>query len=97
MEKTSISYKGFTKPRLIIHGGAGNITPQNLPPEAWAKYRENLIRIFKSTNDLLQNGESALDATTHAVTLFEDCELFNCGKGAVSMSGIGNFSGFDSM
>lgn len=24
-----------------------------------------------------------MDAATQAVTLFEDCELFNCGKGAV--------------
>lgn len=35
--------------------------------------------------DLLERGVSALDAATRAVALFEDCELFNCGKGAVSV------------
>lgn len=73
------------KPRLIIHGGAGNITPANLPAKSWALYKANLLRIYQSTNELLQKGVSALDAATHAVTLFEDCELFNCGKGAVGI------------
>ena len=71
-------------PRLIIHGGAGNITPTNLPSAHWAPYKASLLRIYHDTNRSLQNGVSALDAATQAVTLFEDCELFNCGKGAVS-------------
>ena len=70
-------------PKLIIHGGAGAITRQNLSPEAWAGYSTNLSRIYRSTAALLDKGGSALDAATHAVALFEDCELFNCGKGAV--------------
>ena len=72
------------KPRLIIHGGAGNITRDNLSPEAYAKYAATLRRIHRSTFELLHHGATALDAATHAVTLFEDCPLFNCGKGAVS-------------
>ena len=84
MEKLSTQYNTRTvKHRLIIHGGAGNITPANLPAKSWALYKANLLRIYRSTNELLQKGVSALDAATHAVTLFEDCELFNCGKGAV--------------
>lgn len=70
-------------PKLIIHGGAGAITRENLSPKAWAEYSSNLLRIYRSTAALLDNGVSALDAATHAVRLFEDCELFNCGKGAV--------------
>lgn len=70
-------------PTLIIHGGAGAITRENLSPKAWAEYSSNLLRIYRSTAALLDKGVSALDAATHAVTLFEDCELFNCGKGAV--------------
>ena len=72
-----------TTPRLIIHGGAGNITRQNLPPGNWDIYEAALRRIHRFTFELLQRGATALDAATHAVTLFEDCELFNCGKGAV--------------
>ena len=33
--------------------------------------------------ELLGQGVTALDAATRAVAMFEDCELFNCGKGAV--------------
>ncbi|KAL9131670.1 MAG: hypothetical protein Q9217_000481 [Psora testacea] len=75
-----------TRTRLIIHGGAGNITPSHLPPKQWTLYKSNLLQIYHDTDDLLQKGVSALDAATHAVTLFEDCELFNCGKGAVGYS-----------
>jgi len=73
-----------TKPCLIIHGGAGNITRENLPPEAYARYDATLRRIHRSTTALLAKGVTALDAATDAVTLFEDCPEFNCGKGAVS-------------
>lgn len=71
-------------PRVIIHGGAGNITRKNLSPDAWENFSANLSRIHYSAYDLLAQGASALDAATHAVTLFEDCPLFNCGKGSVS-------------
>ncbi|KAL9638144.1 MAG: hypothetical protein Q9164_001738 [Protoblastenia rupestris] len=57
----------ITMPRLIIHGGAGNITPTNLPSAHWAPYKANLLRIYHDTNRSLQNGVSALDAATHAV------------------------------
>jgi len=73
-----------TKPCIIIHGGAGNITRENLSPKAYARYEATLRRIHRSASTLLFKGETALDAATHAVTLFEDCPDFNCGKGAVS-------------
>ena len=74
------------KPRLIIHGGAGNITKQNLDPKAWELYRSALQDIHRSTLALLSNGAHALDAATHAVAKFENSPLFNCGKGAVGDS-----------
>jgi len=33
------------QPRLIIHGGAGNITPATLTPERYAKFRTALLTI----------------------------------------------------
>ena len=33
------------QPRLILHGGAGNITPFNLPPSRYAKFRTALLTI----------------------------------------------------
>jgi L-asparaginase len=33
------------KPRLIIHGGAGNIQPHNIPPKIYESYRTSLLSI----------------------------------------------------
>lgn len=72
-----------TKPRIIIHGGAGNITHANLPPRRQKEYKASLLAILTSSSALLEKGHTALDVATHAVTLFEDDPLFNCGRGAV--------------
>jgi L-asparaginase len=42
-------------PRLIIHGGAGNIKPATVPPEKYAIYRAALLSIvsfFPSSSHL---------------------------------------------
>jgi L-asparaginase len=71
------------KPRIIIHGGAGNITPGNIG-EKLPQYRKSLLRILKDSHGLLlKPGARALDVAVHAVALLEDDPLFNCGKGAV--------------
>ncbi len=72
-----------TKPCLIIHGGAGNISRTNLCPEAYTRYATELIVVNGETSHMLEDGATALDAATHTVRLLEDCPLFNCGKGAV--------------
>ena len=46
-------------------------------------YSSTLLAIHQSTSTLLSKGATALDAATHAVVLFENSPLFNCGKGAV--------------
>lgn len=71
------------KPTLIIHGGAGNIRRDKLPPDLYAKYHSSLQSYLRSTHALLTEGASALDAVVHAVALMEDDELFNCGRGSV--------------
>lgn len=72
-------------PRLIIHGGAGNITPSSLPPALYAAYTSALLRILSETHHFLLSApdRSALDTATFAVTLLEDNPLFNSGRGAV--------------
>lgn len=74
------------KPTLILHGGAGNIRRSTLPPELYRKYHASLTTYLRETRDMLQNGASALDAAVHAVSLMEDDELFNCGRGSVFTS-----------
>ncbi|KAI1481031.1 N-terminal nucleophile aminohydrolase [Daldinia eschscholtzii] len=87
------------KPRLIIHGGAGNITPEKLGPEKYQEYRRALLTIVSkadayirtplssSGNNNYLSSEprfpSALDIATYAVTLLENHPLFNSGHGAV--------------
>ena len=36
------------KPRLIIHGGAGNIQPDKFTPERYAAYRKALLTIVRA-------------------------------------------------
>lgn len=71
------------KPALILHGGAGVYQRSKLPPELYNAYHASLQSYLRSTNDLLKDGASALDAAVHAVSLMEDDELFNCGRGSV--------------
>lgn len=71
-------------PRIIIHGGAGNITRQNLPEASRLKYRDSLLNVVRHANSLLSSpSATALDVATFAVELLEDNALFNAGHGAV--------------
>jgi len=38
------------RPRLIIHGGAGNITPATLSPDKYKEYRAALLETVNKTN-----------------------------------------------
>lgn len=78
-----MTLKPTFKPTLIVHGGAGAIHRSTLPPELWAKYEASLLTYLRATKHLLDNGARALDAAVHAVSLMEDDELFNCGRGSV--------------
>ncbi|KAL5046943.1 hypothetical protein BDW71DRAFT_181494, partial [Aspergillus fruticulosus] len=82
----SMTSKPTFKPTLILHGGAGAIHRSTLPPDLWAKYEASLFTYLRSTKRLLDNGAHALDAAVHAVSLMEDDELFNCGRGSVFTS-----------
>lgn len=35
------------RPRLILHGGAGNITPSTLTPDRYAEFRTALLTIVQ--------------------------------------------------
>lgn len=47
MEYKRQGQSASTSPRLIIHGGAGNIQPATLPPEKYTAYREALLTIVR--------------------------------------------------
>ena len=73
-------------PVLAIHGGAGTINREALSAEAEREYRGALQSILEKGRDALTAGASALDAVTLAVSMLEDCPLFNAGRGAVYTS-----------
>ncbi|KIJ67604.1 hypothetical protein HYDPIDRAFT_108464 [Hydnomerulius pinastri MD-312] len=68
---------------LVIHGGAGTMNREGSTPEKRAQYRAALGRALKAGHEVLKNGGEAMDAAVAAVTVMEDCPLFNSAKGAV--------------
>jgi L-asparaginase / beta-aspartyl-peptidase len=68
---------------LVIHGGAGNISKENLGPEMEALYIEKLNEVLLLGDSILDIGGSSLDAVEACINLMEDSPLFNAGKGAV--------------
>ncbi|EOA85531.1 hypothetical protein ACJQWK_02184 [Exserohilum turcicum] len=71
-------------PRIIIHGGAGNITRTSVPRDRYDEYRASLLRIVdQAASQLAESGATALDVATYAVSLLEDDPLYNSAKGAV--------------
>jgi L-asparaginase len=76
--------QGKITPRIILHGGAGNINRENLPPEAYNAYKDALKSIVNDAHAGLRlPGATALDVATYAVSLLENNGLFNAGHGAV--------------
>jgi L-asparaginase len=84
MPTSPLRTNGPITPRIIIHGGAGNLTKITLPRDRYNAYTTSLTRILTSASTLLSTpGISALDVATYAVSLLEDDPLYNSGHGAV--------------
>lgn len=68
---------------LVIHGGAGVITRDQLSEADEAALRADLDRALDAGHAVLKNGGAALDAVSATVRVLEDSPWFNAGKGAV--------------
>ncbi len=68
--------------RLVIHGGAGAVKPGQRRDREQA-YREVLAQSLIAGHAVLAAGGSSIDAVIAAITVMEDCPLFNAGKGSV--------------
>jgi len=68
---------------LAIHGGAGTILKSAMTDQKEKQYHRALKNSLKAGEKILVKGGSALDAVEAAVTVMEDSELFNAGKGSV--------------
>ncbi len=72
-----------TVPILLIHGGAGEISREEMPAEREAAFRAALAAVLAAGYAVLDEGGTAIDAVTTAIVMMEDDELFNAGRGAV--------------
>jgi len=68
---------------LVIHGGAGNITPAIMNKEQEQQYTEGLQEALDAGYKILHNGGAALDAVVTAIAVLENNPIFNAGRGAV--------------
>jgi beta-aspartyl-peptidase (threonine type) len=68
---------------IVIHGGAGAMSVENLTPELDKEYRASLTEALNTGKKILTEGGSALDAVEKTIRIMEDNPLFNAGKGAV--------------
>jgi L-asparaginase / beta-aspartyl-peptidase len=68
---------------IVIHGGAGPMTKENLDTSLERQYRESLKTALNTGKKILEEGGTALDAVEMTIRVMEDNPLFNAGKGAV--------------
>ncbi|RYE23572.1 MAG: isoaspartyl peptidase/L-asparaginase [Sphingobacteriales bacterium] len=68
---------------LVIHGGAGNITPAMMTKEQEKEYDEGLKLALDKGYEVLESGGEAMDAVVAAITALENNPIFNAGRGSV--------------
>jgi beta-aspartyl-peptidase (threonine type) len=65
------------EPAIIVHGGAGDI-----PAELHEAHLQGVRRAVEAGWNLLEAGGSAMDAVEAAITIMEDDEAFDAGRGS---------------
>ncbi len=74
---------------LVIHGGAGLITPDKMKPGQEDAIRDALGRALDTGSAILKTGGTSLDAVEATVRVLEDDPHFNAGRGtALSYDGV---------
>jgi beta-aspartyl-peptidase (threonine type) len=68
---------------IVLHGGAGYLTPETLNDSMQVIYREILELALNKGYKVLEIGGSSLEAVKQTINTLEDSPLFNAGKGAV--------------
>ncbi|MFA8433147.1 MAG: isoaspartyl peptidase/L-asparaginase family protein [Marinifilaceae bacterium] len=68
---------------VVIHGGAGFITPEKVDAQKAKAYHANLNEALLVGDSILSRGGTCLDAVEKVIHVLEDSPLFNAGKGAV--------------
>lgn len=68
---------------IVIHGGAGNISPEFILPDRAEAIAEKLEEALNRGVNILEGGGSSMDAVEQVIMILEDSPHFNAGKGAV--------------
>ena len=68
---------------IVIHGGAGYLSPENTSPEKITAFKVKMKEALKTGYNILKKGGSSLDAVEATIIILEDSPLFNAGKGSV--------------
>jgi beta-aspartyl-peptidase (threonine type) len=68
---------------IVIHGGAGNLNPEDFTAEKDKPYLDKLTEALETGAKILESDGSSLDAVVATINILEDSPLFNAGKGAV--------------
>ncbi len=68
---------------IVIHGGAGNISADNISVDKQEQYKIKLSEALDIGSQILENGGTSLDAVEATIHILENSPLFNAGKGAV--------------
>lgn len=68
---------------IVVHGGAGTITPDKMNPEIEAGYRNALQEAVSAGYESLEKGGTAIEAVEAATIAIENNPHFNAGRGSV--------------
>ena len=68
---------------IVIHGGAGTISKENMTLELEEKYKNALKEAVVIGYEILNNGGTSQKAVEKTINYLEDSPLFNAGIGAV--------------
>ncbi|MBN1252779.1 MAG: isoaspartyl peptidase/L-asparaginase [Bacteroidales bacterium] len=80
---TFININAQKKYAIVIHGGAGYMTKENLSETKEAAYIEKLNEALLTGKKILENGGTSIETVIEVIKVLENSPLFNAGKGAV--------------
>ncbi len=77
---------------IVIHGGAGVMSPDSFPEEKRDIYKAKLDEAISKGYEILENNGTSAEAVIATINILEDSPLFNAGKGAVF-----NYDGYNEL
>lgn len=81
--KSEVKIEESTPFAIVIHGGSGNISLENLSETKQTEYKAMLKKALNRGYEILQQGGSSIDAVQQTIIILEDSPLFNAGRGSV--------------